>query len=69
MRKAKALRLVVVFLWIFAVLGAATCLADDPATVPGDPTQYPPGCRTLGPTPVILIEVLSLAAVVSLSLL
>jgi hypothetical protein len=49
-------KLLVVMLCVVAVLSAATCLADDPATAPGDPVQYPPGCKSLEPTPVILSD-------------
>lgn len=62
------LRLVVACLCIVAVLGLGTCLADNPESVPGDPTNFPPGCQPLEPTPVILSDlIVVLAAVVSLA--
>jgi hypothetical protein len=67
--KLGKVRLLVACLCVVAVLGVGTCLADnDGSTLPGDPRDFPPGCQTLEPTPVILSEFLVvLAAVVSLA--
>jgi len=51
-------RFLVVLLCITAIMGVTACIADEvTGPIPGDPTSYPPACKTVQPTPAILGEI------------
>jgi hypothetical protein len=64
MRAVDIGKFLVVLLCVMAVVGATTCLADGPATAPGDPDVVPPGCTSPDPTPVVLSDAVILLVTV-----
>jgi hypothetical protein len=51
-------RFLLVLLCIAAILSVTACIADEvTGPSPADPTSYPPGCKTVQPTPAILGDI------------
>jgi hypothetical protein len=56
--KSGIARLLMVVFCIAVIMGVTACVADEVTTpIPGDPTIYPPGCKTLQPAPVTLGDI------------